>query len=69
MDFLKPIEQGEQFDTLTAALRKNGTAALFGVHPIHRALFAAALGRTLGRTVVFVTETDAEAVTSAADFG
>ncbi len=68
IDFLKPIEQSEQFETLAAALRKDGTAVLFGVHPIHRALYAAALGRSLGRVVVFVCETDAQAVTAAADF-
>ena len=67
MDFLKPIRNSESFDTLAQALAANGTAALFGVHPIHRVLYAAALHRALGRTVIFVTETDAEAVTSAAD--
>ncbi len=68
MDFLSPIIQSEQFDTLRGAFRPNGTAALFGVQPIHRVLYAAALEKALARPVVFVCETDAQAVTAAADF-
>ena len=41
MDFLSPIIQSEQFDTLRGAFRPNGTAALFGVQPIHQVLYAA----------------------------
>ncbi|MEG2233339.1 MAG: transcription-repair coupling factor [Oscillospiraceae bacterium] len=68
MNFLTPIIKSEQFDTLKAAFTPNGTAALFGVHPIHRVLYAAALAKSLGRPIIFVCETDAEAVMSAADF-
>ncbi len=67
MDFLSPILQSEQFSTLRGAFTPNGTAALFGVQPIHRTLYAAALAAGLARPVVLVCETDAQAVTAAAD--
>ncbi len=68
MDFLTPIIHSEQFETLRGAFSPSGTAALFGVQPIHRVLYAAALQKSLARPVVFVCETDAAAVAAAADF-
>ncbi len=68
MNLLSPIIQSDAFQPLRDALAKPaGKAALFGVHPIHRALYAAALARARDRAVLFVCETDAEATTAAAD--
>jgi len=67
MNLLTPIIQSEQFKTLGEALN-SGTrrAAMFGVHGIHRALYAAALAKD-GLPVILLCEHDAEAVTAADD--
>ena len=69
MKLLSPVIKSEQFETLQGALAKpGGRAALFGVHPIHRAVYAAALAEAdPSRPVFYLCETDAEAVTAAED--
>lgn len=67
MDYLSPVIKTEQFGTLCAALRGNGKAALFGVHHIHRSLYAAALANELERPVLFICDSDADAVSASAD--
>ena len=61
MEWLSLIENTETFKTLASSLAKGGKSALFGVHPSHRAAFAAAAARTLKRPVVVMTATDADA--------
>lgn len=68
MEILKDLIQTEQFQTLAAALKKKGgRAAVFGLHPIHRALYAAALSSARQGVVVMVCDSDSDAVTAAAD--
>ena len=67
MNILPLIQKSEAFISLKSAAEKNRTAALFGAHPVHRALYAAALADALERPVVAVTDTDAEAFRMAAD--
>ncbi|MDO4567097.1 MAG: CarD family transcriptional regulator, partial [Oscillospiraceae bacterium] len=66
MDLLNTLFESEQYKTLSAALSKGGATALFGVHPIHSAAFAAALERE-GRSLIFLTESDAQAHSAAED--
>ncbi len=68
MNFNPALNHSEQFETLLSALRKKeGKAAVFGLHPIHRALYAAALAKALNKTVLMICESDADAVIAAED--
>jgi len=67
MNILPLIQNSESFATLKSAAEKNKSAALFGAHPIHRAVYTAALAEALARPVIVITDTDAEAARIAAD--
>ncbi len=67
MELFSAISETEQFEALCDTMASDGRCALFGAHRIHAALYAAALAKRLGRPVVFITETDAQAVAAAED--
>ena len=68
MDFLTPIIEGEQFVTLRESVKAEGSrVGLFGAHAVHRSLFAAALARDTKSLVLFICETDGDAVVAAED--
>ena len=55
------------FEKIYSSVSAKKTAALFGAHPIHRCGYAAALSDASESSVIFITETDREAVVAAAD--
>lgn len=67
MNILPIVQNSESFLQLALAANSNKNAALFGAHPIHRSVFAAALSDYLDRPVIIVTDTDSEATRMASD--
>lgn len=67
MDFTALISKSEQFKDIAEAVTPKGTAVLFGGYPIHSALYSVALSKELGRPVLYICETDAEAFAAVKD--
>ena len=67
LNILPIIQNSEPFLQLALAANNDKNAALFGAHPIHRSVFAAALSDYLVRPIIIVTDTDSEAARMAAD--
>ncbi|MCL1830125.1 MAG: transcription-repair coupling factor [Oscillospiraceae bacterium] len=61
------IQNSESFLQIALAANQNKASALFGAHPIHRAVYAAALSDYLKRPIIIITDTDSEATRLASD--
>ncbi len=64
---LNIIKESRAFQGIAETVAAKKAAALFGAHPVHRCVFAAALSDASESPVIYITETDREAVAAAAD--
>lgn len=70
MNLIQAVAKNEQYQSMIEALQKeNARVAVFGMHAIHRALYAAVLAKNDHKKIIFICETDADAVTAAQDIG
>ena len=68
MTILQELAKSEPIQNLVSAVKKPGrSAALFGVHKIHRTVSAAAFAMAAGRPVIFVCDSDGDAYRAAED--
>lgn len=68
MTILQELAKSEPIQNLISAVKKPGrSAALFGVHKIHRTVSAAAFAMASGRPVIFVCDSDGDAYRAAED--